>query len=157
MLKITVLAAAVAAALALTAAPALAKPVAYGGVTSGGHEITFKRTGKSVQAVSTYLPITCVAAGPGAPRAGAEVYEPPVRLPLGREVTTSALQDAVMHYSDVTKNYRFSARKRPNGTIAGRLHMNFSYQTIGYTWNLTLVGYVCQGDVTFKAKPLGRG
>jgi hypothetical protein len=53
--------------------------------------------------------------------------------------------------------YRFTARMRPNGTITGRLHLNFSYQTIGYTWNLTLVGYVCQGDATFKARPLARG
>jgi hypothetical protein len=103
------------------------------------------------------VPTSCVAAGYGTPRAGAEIYEPPARLPLGREVSGSAVQDAVMHYSDVTKNYRFSARKRPNGTITGRLHLNFSYQTIGYTWNLTLVGYVCQGDATFKAKPIRRG
>jgi hypothetical protein len=157
MVKTTVLAAALTAALAFAAAPALGKPVVYSGVTSGGHEITFKRNGNALQALSTYVPTSCVAAGPGAPRAGAEIYEPPARLPLGREVSMSALQEPVMHYSDVTKNYRFTARKRPNGTITGRLHLNFSYQTIGYTWNITLVGYVCQGDATFKAKPIRRG
>jgi hypothetical protein len=107
--------------------------------------------------VSTYLPTTCVAAGPGAPRAGDEIYEPPGRLRLGRETTVTALQEAAMHYGEVTKNYRLSARKRRNGTITGRLHVNFSFQTIGYGYQISLVGYVCQGDATFKARPLRRG
>jgi hypothetical protein len=44
-----------------------------------------------------------------------------------------------------------------NGTITGRLHLNFSYQTIAYSYDIVLVGYVCQGDATFKAKPIRRG
>jgi hypothetical protein len=158
MLKPAALAAAVAVLLAVAASPALAKPVAYSGITTGGNQITFKRTGSSVQGLSTMVPTTCVPAGSGAaPRAGAELYEPPARLPLGREVSLSALQEPTMHYSEVTKNYRFTARKRRNGAITGRLHVNFSYQTIGYSWQIVLVGYVCQGDATFKARPLRRG
>jgi hypothetical protein len=156
MFRITAIAAAVTASLAL-AGQAYAKPVAYSGTTSGGNPITFERTGNGVKRVSAYVPATCVSSFPGNPtRAGAELFEPPGRLALGREVRKTALQDAALHYSQVTKNYRFDARKRARGVITGRLHVNFSYQTIGYSSSFILVGYVCQGDATFKARPVRR-
>jgi hypothetical protein len=49
--------------------------------------------------------------------------------------------------------YRITAHKRRNGTITGRLHLDFSYQTLHYGWSLMLVGYVCQGNATLKAHP----
>ena len=61
-----------------------------------------------------------------------------------------------MHYADVTKNYRVTVQKGRNGLLKGRLHLNFSYQTIHYGYELMLVGYVCQGDDTFRARPVKR-
>ena len=148
--------AALAASLAL-AAPALAKPVKYSGKTSSGHEITFKRSGNSITGVYTMLATSCASTYPGATaHAGSEFYEPPGRLPLGRKVTRSAVQDPAMHYSEVTKNYRLKARKLRGGAIKGRLHVNFGYQTVHYASYWMLVGYVCQGDGTFKARPVKR-
>jgi hypothetical protein len=145
---------AVATALALGApAAASAKPVSYAGETSGGFPITFKRVGGAVKNVQALLPTSCVPAGEGTPTAGDEIYAPPGSLALGREVRTSALQDAAMHYDDVTKNYRFTASKRRSGTIAGRLHVNFSFQTVVFGAEPRLLGWVCQGDATFNAKP----
>jgi hypothetical protein len=146
-------AAALATALAL-AGPAAAKPVAYKGKTSGGFEITFTRVGGAVKGVQTLLPTSCVPAGEGTARAGDEIYEPPGKLALGREVRKSALQDAAMHYDDVTKNYRFNAKKHRDGKITGRLHVNFSFQTVIFGADPKLLGWVCQGDGTFSAKPV---
>ena len=155
--RLAALAAAAAAAAMSLAGPAAAKPVAYAGKTSGGYEITFTRSGKAIKGMSAMVPTSCVPSLAGAtPRAGAEIFAPPGRLPLGREVTRSALQDAAMHYSDVTKNYRLTARRRRNGTITGRLHVNFSYQALHYGSSFMLIGYICQGDDTFKARPIRR-
>ena len=155
MFRITAIAVAVTASFGL-AGEAVAKPVAYSGTTSGGNPITFERSANSVKRVSGYIPATCVPSFPGNPtRAGDELFAPPGRLALGREVRkTAAGQDAALHYSEVTKNYRFSARKRARGVITGRLHVNFSYQTVGYSSTFILVGYICQGDATFKARPV---
>jgi hypothetical protein len=154
------LAAIAAAALTATlgfAESAAAKPTAYKGTISGGYEISFKRSGGAIKRLTALIPTTCVPTLAGVtPQAGGEIYEPPGRLPLGRQVTRSALQDPAMHYSDVTKNYRFDARIRRNGTITGRLHLNFSYESLIYGSSLQLVGWVCQGDATFKARPAGR-
>jgi hypothetical protein len=148
---------AAATALALGApAAATAKSIAYAGKTTGGFEITFKRVGGAVKKVQALLPTSCVPAGEGTPTAGDEIYEPPGRLALGREVRKTALQDAAMHYADVTKNYRFTAKKRRNGTITGRLHVNFSFQTVIFGADPRLLGWVCQGDGTFTAKPVGK-
>jgi hypothetical protein len=151
---LTTVALALAAALAVAVpTAATAKPVAYSGKTSGGFEITFKRVGGAVKDVRALLPASCVPAGEGTATAGDEIYEPPGRLALGREVRTSALQEAAMHYADVTKNYRFTAKQRRNGTIAGRLHVNFSFETVIFGAEPRLLGWVCQGDGTFKARP----
>jgi hypothetical protein len=150
-------AAAVGAAVGF-AEPAAAKPVAYSGTTSGGYEITFERSGAALKGMRTTIPTTCVPAGTTAtPRAGDEIFEPPGRLALGREVRKTAVQEPVMYYNDVTKNYRVTARMRRNGTVTGRLHLNFSYQTVHYGYSLMLVGYVCQANATFKARPASGG
>ena len=150
-----VTAAALTASLALTA-PAMAKPVAYKGKTAGGYEISFKRSGSSLVGLRTMVPTTCAPTLPAPTRTGAEFFEPPGRIAVGREVTSTVVQDPAMHYAEVTKNYRVTTKKGRNGVVAGRLHVNFSYQTIGYTHSIVLVGYVCQGDDTFKARPAKR-
>jgi len=156
MFRITAIAVAVTASLGL-ASQAVAKPVAYSGKTSGGNPISFERSGNTVKRVSAYIPATCVSAWPGyPPRSGDELFAPPGRLALGREVSKTALQDAALHHSEVTKNYRFAARKGARGAISGRLHVNYSFQTLGYTTSYVLIGYVCRGDATFKARPVRR-
>ena len=103
-LALAVTPAAVCVATLGLAAPAMAKPVAYSGTTSGGDAITFTRTGKALKDLRASVPTTCAPAGAGAPRAGSEIFQPPGRLPLGPEVRRSALQEPTMHYADVTKN-----------------------------------------------------
>jgi hypothetical protein len=155
MFRISAIAVAVTVSLGL-ASQAAAKPVAYSGTTSGGDPISFERNGNAIKRVSAYIPTTCVAAFPGYPsRAGSDLFAPPGRLGLGREVTKTALQETAMHHADVTKHYRVDARKRGRG-ISGRLHVNFSFQTLGYSSTFILVGYVCRSDATFKARPVRR-
>jgi hypothetical protein len=157
MIRTATLAAVLTASLAL-AAPALAKPVAYSGKVSGGHEITFVKSGNSLKKLYALVTTTCVPVQQSTytARAGSEIVAPPGRVPLGREHRVTALQEPVMHYNEVTKNYRVTTRKRARGVITGRLHVNFSYQTVGSdSWGLKLVGFVCQGDATFRARPSG--
>jgi hypothetical protein len=159
MTRTIALAAIAAGAVAIglaTPAMASAKPVAYSGMTAGGYEITFKKTGRSLKGLRASVPTTCVPTGSGAvARGGSEIFEPPARVPLGREVTQTAVQEPTMYYNEVTKNYRITAKARRNGIVTGRLHVNFSFQTIGSdAWGLRLVGFICQGDDTFKARPV---
>ena len=143
---------AVAAGLAL-AAPAAAKPVTYAGKTSGGTKITFKYAGGTARGVSTLLPVTCVATS-GTPKAGMDLYAPPMAFAVGKgeQRASAGEQPTAMYSSPVTKNYRFTGKRKRSGTITGKLHMNFSYLTIGY--DFSAIPWICQGDGTFTAKPV---
>jgi hypothetical protein len=88
----------------------------------------------------------------GPPRAGAELFQPPGSFRIGRSGRTEALQDAAMHHAEVTKHYRVSLRRTRGGGFKAKLHVNFSFQTVGYnSWGPFLQGWVCQGDDTFTA------
>ncbi len=64
----------------------------------------------------------------------------------------AALQDAAMHYDKVTKNYRVTLKRgTKKGRFTGKLHVNFSKQTLGYSSfsGTYLIPWICQGDDRF--------
>ncbi len=137
-----------------TAGPAAAKTTHYSGTTDGGQSMAFKRTGNTISGFRGSIPTTCVPVRGGTPRAGAELFEPPGSYRIGRQRKTQAVQDAAMHYADVTKHYRVRLTRTRRGGFKARLHVNFSFQTVAYdSWGPFLQGWVCQGDDSFTAAP----
>jgi hypothetical protein len=148
---------AVTALLALgAAAPANAKPTKYSGKTSAGDRISFTLSGNTLSKVRTFTPTVCVPTN-GTPLAGTDFYAPPGRLRLGTttKVQTAGPVDTAMHYYEVSKWFHFTAKRGKRGTITGTLHQNFSFETVGYSsWSgPSLLGWVCQGDAQFTARP----
>lgn len=155
-MKTQALTAALAAALTIAAPAAAAKPTPYVGKTNAGDRITFVLRGGKVSNVRTFTPTSCVPTG-GTPRAGTDFYEPPGRFPLGRttKVQTTEPVDSAMHYAKVSKWFHFTARRAKGRTIAGKLHQNFSFEWLtSDSWSgVGLIGWVCQGDASFSARP----
>jgi hypothetical protein len=129
-----------------------AKPVRYEGRTDGGQPMAFTVKGSTVSRMDGTIPTTCVPVGGGTPRAGAELFAPPGSFRIGRTRTVAVLQDPAMHYADVTKHYRVKLDRRRGGGFRAILHVNFSFNTVGYgSSGPYLEGWVCQGDDTFTA------
>ena len=146
------LAIAVAASAAL-AGPAAAKSTTYSGKTSGGTKITFKLSGSKISKIETMVPTVCMSTGSSVPRNGGELYRPPGSFTLGAgKQKASELQEAAMHYAEVTKNYHFTGKRKANGTVTGKLHVNFSFLTLSYGYSLGTIPWICSGDATFTAK-----
>ena len=138
------------AALALGAAgPASAKT--YEGETAGGYAISFKANGSKVSKLEATVPAVCVPVGSGTARAGGELFQPPGSFAYGRTTKTKALQQPAMHTSEVTKNYHVTVKRTRRG-VAGKLHVNFSYQSLTFDvfGNMGLQPWICQGHDTFK-------
>ncbi len=155
-IKRTIALTATAAALVLPAA-ATAKPVAYAGKTKTGDKVTFTLAGSKISNIKAMLPTICLPTE-GNPQSGTDFFAPPGSYPLGRETRTEtpAPVDSAMHYSKVSKFFHVTPAK-PNrkGAITGKLHQNFSFESLGYdTWGPRLIGNVCTSDGTFTAKPL---
>ena len=143
----------VAAGLA-AAGPAEAKTRTYEGKTAGGYSLSLKAAGARVSRLRTIVPTTCVPTRSGTPRSGGELFEPPGVLRIGRTTKRKAQQDPAMHYSEVTKHYRVTLKRRSGDRIAGKLHVNFAFQTIGYTsfGDMYLETWICRGDDTFVVR-----
>lgn len=152
-MKRTITALAITAVAATGAGDAAAKSVTLSGTTEAGNRISFKRSGGTISKINALVRATCVPAtsGGGRPVSGGETFTPPGSFRIGRERKVSALQDAAMHYSKVTKNYRVTLKRGRKGRFTGQLHVNFSKQTLGYSsWRGTyLIPWVCQGDDRF--------
>ena len=143
------------AVLGLAAAgPAAAETRTYKGRTAGGYALSFKAAGDKVTKLRTIVPTTCVPTRSGTPRSGGELFEPPGVSRIGRTTKSRALQDPAMHYSEVTKNYHVTLKRKSGGRIAGKLHVNFAFQTIGYTsfGDMYLETWICRGDDTFVVR-----
>lgn len=143
-------------ALAIAAAgagDAAAKSVSLSGTTEAGNKISFKRNGSRISQIKALVPATCVPASSrgGRTSSGSEMFTPPGSFRIGSERKVSALQDAAMHYDKVTKNYRVSLKRGTKGRFTGKLHVNFSKQTLGYSSfsGTFLIPWVCQGDDRF--------
>ncbi len=147
--------AAMAAVTSLVAADvSTAKPVAYEGKTKGGYEMSFKRDGNKISRINGLVPTTCVSPQGGSPIAGGEIFKPPGSFRLGQTRKVKALQDSALHYSKVTKYYTVTMKKGRRGGFAGKLHVNFSFQTVESSpfSGFSLKTWVCRGDDSFSAR-----
>ena len=157
-MKRTLTALAVVTALGVTAGPAsAAKNGNYSGTTDSGNKISFKVKNNRVKKISGLIPTTCVPAGArgGPPMSGSEMFTPPGSFAIdGKERRRKALQDAAMHYSKVTKNYRVRIKRGRRGSFKAKLHVNFSFQTLTYSSfsGHGLMTWICQGDDSFSAR-----
>ena len=155
-MKRTITALAITALAATGAGEAAAKSTTYKGKTKAGNTISFKRSGARISQIKTLVPTTCVPAtsrGGGPPISGSEMFTPAGSFRIGAERKVAALQDAAMHYAKVTKNYRVTLKRGAKGRFSGRLHVNFSYQTVTYgSWGPSLLGFICQGDDRFTVR-----
>ena len=154
-MKRTITALAITAVAATGAGEAAAKSVTLSGTTEAGNQISFKRNGSRISQIKALVPTTCVPAtsrGGGPPSSGSEMFTPPGSFRIGRERKVAALQDAAMHYDKVTKNYRVTLKRgAKKGRFTGKLHVNFSKQTLGYSSfsGTYLIPWICQGDDRF--------
>jgi hypothetical protein len=144
---------AVAIAGGATAGPADAAKRTLKGKTQGGYSISMKRSGKSITAMKGMVPTSCVSPQ-GGTLAGGEIFRPPGSFRLGATKKTQALQDPAMHYDKVTKHYTVTLKRGRRGRITGRLHLNFSFQTLGSSsfGGYYLKTWICRGDDTFTAR-----
>ncbi len=149
-MKRAIIALAVTAVAASGAGDAAAKSVTLSGTTESGNQISFKRSGSRISQIKALVPTTCVPATArgGRTTAGSEMFTPPGSFRIGRERKVAALQDSAMHYDKVTKNYRVTLKRGTKGRFTGKLHVNFSKQTLGYSSfsGTFLIPWICQGD-----------
>lgn len=144
-------------AVAVAAPAAAAKPVNYAGKTKTGDKVTFKLAGSKITNLKAMLPTICLPTS-GNPRSGTDFFEPPGGFPLGKEtkVETPEPVDSAMHYNKVSKWFHVTpSGVGKKGVIKGKLHMNFSFDTLGVdTWgSYHLQPYICTGDGSFTAAP----
>ena len=64
------------------------------------------------------------------------------------------MQDPALHYDEVTKYYTVTMKKGRRGRFTSKLHVNFSFQTVGYSafGDPFLKSWVCRGDDSFSAR-----
>jgi len=141
------------AAALVGAGPASAEAVSYNGKTSGGHKITFKLSGNKIVNPVAAVPVQCLSIqGGGSPTLGADPMYPLIKLKLGQNVEFKTKQKPSSYYNEVVVNQQFSSRKSRNGTIKGKLRMQYSYLIPKYPIG-TFVIYSCLGTTTYEARP----
>jgi hypothetical protein len=151
-MKKTITAIALAGLLA-GAGTAEAKPVTYGGKVTGGHKITFKRSGGKISKINTGFATVCLPTSSFyGSNTGVDRFTPPGSYQLGKKVKRNKLQKTAMWHAKVTKYYTVSARKKGR-RIKGKLEMSFSYglPTMDY-YGVHLITYICHGTAKFSAK-----
>lgn len=125
--------------------------VRYRGRTRHGDPITFVLTGSRVSRVHGWAPTLCLAIE-GMPLSGTDAFDPPGAFPLGRQGEVKALRHNSMWVtSDVTKHFTLTAKRGRGGRITGRLHSDFSFLQLLFTYPISSRPYVCTGDTTFTA------
>jgi hypothetical protein len=144
---------ATASALAFTAPGALASSTKYVGKTREGDPISFTLSGSKITKVKAYVPTLCLATE-GIPLSGTDAFDPPGSFRLGTTGKAAAKRtNAIWNTSDVTKNFEITTKRGRRGAISGKLHSDFSFLMILYTYPISARPYVCTGDTTFKLAP----
>jgi hypothetical protein len=144
---------ATASALAFAAPAAVARSTKYVGKTREGDPISFKLTGSKITQVKAYVPALCLATE-GLPLSGTDPFDPPGSFRLGSSGKAVAKRpNAIWNTSDVTKNFQITTKRGRRGVISGKLHSDFSFLMILYTYPISARPYVCTGDTTFKIAP----
>ena len=148
----TILAALALGAAALPAA-AGAKATAYHGKTRDGDPISFKISGSRISNLSAFVPTLCLPTE-GLPLSGTDPFDPPGTFRVGRTTQVTAKRpNAIWDTSDVTKNFSVSAKRSRTGRVTGKLHVDYSFLQLVWTYPMSSRPYVCTGDTTFKLMP----
>jgi hypothetical protein len=151
--KLGTVAALAGASLAMAAPSALAKSTKYVGTTRDGDPISFTVKGSTISKVRSYVPTVCLATE-GIPMSGTSAFDPSGTFRLGHTGKTSATRENEMwNTADVTKNFEITTKRGRNGVISGKLHSDFSYLMILFTYPISSRPYVCTGDTTFTIAP----
>ena len=138
-----------AAALALGVMPAAAGAKSYVGKTKAGTKITFKQKGNKVSKLKTTVLMACVSPQTSTPRGGADLFQPPKKVRIGRESKQNALQVSAVAGWKVTKYYTLNLSRRGNKT-KGKLRLSYSFTVPDLYFPRT---YFCDGTTRFTAKP----
>jgi hypothetical protein len=147
--KIITIAALGAAVLPVTAATAHAKTLTYKGKTRDGDPISFRANGSRISKLSAYVPTLCLATE-GIPMSGTDPFDPPGAFKLGGTTKVTAKRDnAIWNTSQVTKNFFVTTKRGRAGQITGKLHVDYSFLQILFTYPISARPYVCSGDTTF--------
>jgi hypothetical protein len=138
---------------AVLPATASAKRVSYTGKTRDGDPISFKVAGSRISKLSAYVPTLCLATE-GMPMSGTDPFDPPGTFKLGRTTKVSAKRDnAIWNTNLVTKNFFVTTKRGRAGQISGKLHVDYSFLEILFTYPISARPYVCSGDTTFHLAP----
>ncbi len=101
------------------------------------------------------IPITCLSIqGGGSLLTGADYMHPLLKVKLGKKVRFTTKQTPAFYFNEVEVNQQFSSRKTRNGTIKGKLRMQYSYLVSKYPIG-TFIIYSCLGNATYEARPKG--
>ena len=134
---------------------AQARTVAYSGKTTGGHRITFKKTGNNIKRVKTGVPTVCLPTSSTfyPSRSGVDLFNPPGSFKLNATTKRQKLQKTAMWHAKVTKYYTLKLR-RAGRKVKGSLQATFSYAlpVIDY-YGPRLIIYVCRSNTKFSARP----
>jgi hypothetical protein len=141
------------AAAALPAAAQAKAGVAYKGKTRDGGPISFTLSGSHLTKLTAYVPTLCLATE-GTPISGTDPFDPSGSFRVGRtDKVTVTRPNAMWNTSDVTKNFFVAARRERGNRVSGRLHVDYSFLMILYTYPISSRPYVCTGDTTFRLTP----
>ena len=143
--------------LALSAAPsalAQTKVAHYAGTTRDGDPLSFTLVGSKVTQLKTYVPSLCGSSdAAGLPLHGTDPFDPTGPFPLGQVTRKTAKRaNAIWNTDLVTKNFVVSLKRGRHGSDHGRLHVDYSFLMILYTYPISSRPYVCTGDTTFSFK-----
>jgi hypothetical protein len=135
------------------AVAARSKPVSYRGKTRDGDPISFRVAAGRISRLSAYVPTVCLAAH-GLPMSGTDPFDPPGSFRIGHTDKVKAKRpNAIWNTSDVTKNFVVTSKRDRAGRITGKLHVDYSFLQLLYTYPISARPYVCSGDTTFHLSP----
>jgi hypothetical protein len=141
------------AAAALPAAAQAKAGVVYKGKTRDGDPISFTLSGSRITNLTAYVPTLCLATE-GTPMSGTDPFDPSGSFHVGRtDKVTVKRHNAMWNTSDVTKNFFVTAGRERGNRISGKLHVDYSFLMILYTYPISARPYVCTGDTTFRLTP----
>jgi hypothetical protein len=153
--KLTTSALAAACILGGASPAAMAKShgVSYSGKTRDGDPISFTLNRSKITKLNAYVPTLCLPTS-GLPLSGTDAFDPPGSFQLGRTGKAKAKRyNNIWRTSDVTKNFAVSTKHGRGGVITGRLHSDYSFLMIVYSYPISARPYVCTGDTTFRIAP----
>jgi hypothetical protein len=137
----------------INAHAARAKSTVYRGRTRRGDPVSFTVVRSRITRLSAFVPTLCLATD-GPPMSGTDPFDPPGSFRLGRTQKLKAKRpNAIWNTSDVTKNFSVTTKRDRSGRISGKLHVDYSFLQILYTYPISARPYVCTGDTTFRLAP----